>query len=70
MSFGVGRKKLHDALRTLRVRHQEVRREWNDSIARSFDAKFIDGLDTRVSAAVSAMERMQEQLDHARRECS
>lgn len=70
MSLGVGRKKLHDALRTLRVRHTEVRREWDDRVARAFDAKFIDGLETRVSAAVSAMERMQEELDQARRECS
>lgn len=70
MSLGVGRKKLHDALKTLRVRHQEVRRDWDDRVAHAFDARFIEGLDARVSAAVSAMERMQEQLDQARRECS
>ncbi|MCA9305579.1 MAG: hypothetical protein KDA16_03550 [Phycisphaerales bacterium] len=70
MSLAVGRKKLHDALRTLRVRHTEARAEWDDQVARVFDSKYIDGLDTRIAAAVTAMERMQELVQQARRECS
>lgn len=70
MSLAVGRKKLHEALRSLRVRHTEARAEWDDHVARAFDAKYISGLDSRVAAAVTAMERMQEQIQQARRECS
>lgn len=69
MSLSVGKKKLYDALRVLRVRHAEVRAQWDDQSARAFDARYIDGIDSRVSAAVSAMERMQELLDKARQEC-
>ena len=70
MSLGVGRKKLHEALRSLRVRHTEVRTEWDDQVARAFDRKYMDGLETRIGAAVTAMERMQELIEQARREGS
>ncbi len=58
-----------DAMTVLKARHADVRSQWDDRAAHEFDARYIEGLDSRVRAAVSAMERMQELLEKARQEC-
>jgi hypothetical protein len=69
MSLSVGRAKLLTALKELRTRWDRVRRTWDDPVSREFEKEFIEPLDGKVRAGVSAMENMYELIIQARKDC-
>jgi hypothetical protein len=70
MSVSTSRTRLVSSLKELLGRWDRVRAQWDDPVRREFEAEFIAPLDGKVRSGVSAMERMQELLDRARKECA
>ncbi len=69
MSLSVGRAKLVQGLKELTVRWERARAHWDDAMADDIEKTVIDPLEPRVRATVSAMEKMNETLARAKREC-
>jgi hypothetical protein len=69
MSINVGRTQLTSAFKELNVHWREVREHWSDAKAEQFEQDYLSQLEPGVRAALTAMERMAEVLEKARREC-
>jgi hypothetical protein len=61
---------LSAALKTLRLLWEETRAGWSDAVSRDFEANQWETLETRVVAALRAMDRLAPVLMQAKRECS
>jgi len=61
---------LNAALKTLRLRWEETRQGWSDAVSRDFETNHWETLETRVVAALRAMDRLAPILMQAKRECS
>ena len=61
---------LNAALKTLRLLWEETRAGWSDAVSRDFEANHWEVLETRVVAALRAMDRLAPVLMQAKRECS
>lgn len=69
MSSGVSQARLKDALKELRIAWYKVRQSWDDAAARQVEQEFLMPLESRVNTTISAMGRLMEVMDAARREC-
>jgi hypothetical protein len=69
MSLSVGRAKLVQALKDLQTRWHKTRLQWDDPMSEDIEKVVIDPLEPRVRATVTAMEKMVETLERAKREC-
>ena len=69
MSLTVGRAKLVQGLKELTVRWEQARAQWDDAMAADIQKSVVEPLEPRVRATVSAMEKMNESLSRAKREC-
>jgi hypothetical protein len=61
---------LNAALKTLRLLWEETRAGWNDAVSRDFEANHWETLETRVVAALRAMDRLAPVLMRAQRDCT
>jgi hypothetical protein len=61
---------LNAALKTLRLLWEDTRAGWQDSVSRDFESYHWETLETRVVAALRAMDRLAPIVIHAKRECS
>ena len=69
MSVGVGRAKLIGATKELMLRWDKARQHWSDDQARTMQDEFLEPLERTVKSAVSAIERVAQVVERARREC-
>lgn len=69
MSLGVPPARLKDGLKELRIAWGRTKEEWSDQASIKFEQEFIATIDSKVHAAITAMGRLSEVLDAARREC-
>lgn len=69
MSIHAGRAKLHENFKQLTRRWQQTQRDWHDPASRAFERKHLTPLEADVRAAATAMARMAETLQRARRDC-
>jgi uncharacterized protein YukE len=70
MDVGTDRAKLHDKLKELRVRWQQVQQDWDDPVRREFEETHMAALEARVQTALRAMDQLATALRQARHECS
>ena len=70
MSLNAAAVELTNALKTVRLLWEDVRAEWDDPVARDFEARWWGPLDSQVRAVVGAMDRLTPVLNRAREECS
>jgi hypothetical protein len=61
---------LSAALKTLRLLWEETRAGWNDAVSRDFETNHWNSLETRVVAALRAMDRLAPVMMRAQRDCS
>jgi hypothetical protein len=70
MSVTGGRIKVQVALKDLHVKWDQVTEHWRDDVARSFQETTLDPLEGQVRAALSAMDKMRDNLHRIRTECA
>lgn len=70
MDIGTDRAKLHNRLKDLGVRWQEVRAVWDDAVRREFEEGHWAALEARVLAALRAMDQLATVMAQARHDCS
>lgn len=69
MSVSSGRIKALVALKDLSAKWTLVREHWNDEVARHFQEATLDPLDGQMRAAISAMDKMRENIHKIKSEC-
>lgn len=69
MSLSVGRAKLTQGYKELTVRWEKARAQWDDAMSEDIEKSVIEPLEPRIRATVSAIEKMIEVLNRAKREC-
>lgn len=68
MSVSSGRVKVQVALKDLLAKWDQVRLHWNDQVARDFHDATLGPLDGQVRSAMTAMDKMRENLHRIRNE--
>lgn len=68
MSVSGGRVKVQVALKDLMAKWDLVRQYWNDDIARHFQEVTLDPLDGQIRSALTAMDKMRENLHRIKNE--
>jgi hypothetical protein len=69
VSLGSSRTRLNGALKELKVRWGEARARWDDVQSRDFEKQFLEPLEPKIRATLSAMEKMEGLLARVRRDC-
>jgi hypothetical protein len=64
-----GAAKIASAFTTLRAHWEDTKEHWHDDNRRRFEENYIDPLEPQVAAALDAIGRLTEVLEHAEREC-
>lgn len=64
-----GRGQLSKAMKELSLRWSEVRMNWDDSVRRGFEDRYLVPLQMDLRTAVGAMDHMAVLLQQARRDC-
>ena len=70
MDLSAGSAKLHFALKTLRIRWEEVQGDWKDAVRVDFEENHLKPLELLMSATLGAMGRLDQVLAKAQKECS
>ena len=70
MDITTYRAKLHNQLKELRARWQEVRDAWDDPVRKEFEEGHWVALEARVLAALRAMDQLATVMTQARHDCS
>ena len=69
MSVYESRGQIAKAMKTLMLRWQETRSDWDDSVSSAFEKNFLEMLEMDVKNAMGAMDQMSSVLQQARKEC-
>lgn len=69
MSASVGQAKLLDASRKFSLQWQRARDHWRDVAAARVQQELMDQLPSRMQTAMSAISKISELVQSARREC-
>lgn len=69
MSINVAQGRLQQVSRDLMLHWRETEDMWNDPKSKEFEMRYLAFLESRCSAAVSAMHKMNDILQQARSEC-
>ena len=69
MSLNVARTKIMTSLKELNLKWDQVRRSWDDSVAKEFEETHIVPLEGQARSAVSAIENMTQIVARAKSEC-
>ena len=70
MDLSTGSAKLHFALKNLRLHWQHVQMEWNDAVRKQFEEQYVEALETQISSTLGEMNRLEQTIQKAHRECS
>ena len=70
MNLSTGWIELNSALKTMRLRWDEVKADWNDSVSRDFEENHWQPLEAQVVATLRAIDRLAPVLAKAQQECS
>ncbi len=70
MNLSTGWIELNSALKTMRLRWDEVKTDWNDSVSRDFEESHWEPLEAQVIATLRAIDRLSPVLAKAQQECS
>ena len=70
MDISADRAKLHNRLRDLAARFEDVKSIWDDSVRREFEEGHWQALDAHVQAALRAMDQLATVMVQARHDCS
>jgi hypothetical protein len=70
MNVNIGVLQLHSALKTLRLRGDDARLIWTDSVRRDFEDNHWEPLVAQVMATHRAMEHLAQIVGIMRQECS
>ena len=70
MDITTDRGKLHNQLKDLRARWQQMQDIWDDSVRREFEENYWDVLELRVQTALRAMDQLSTAVIQARHDCS
>jgi len=69
VSLSTGRTKLDGAMKTLRLRWQEVQEAWNDPVRHDFEEHYWAPVEPAIAATLRAIDRLDQILCRARQEC-
>ena len=69
MKLNTGRTQLYSAIKTLRLRWDETKPNWTDSVCKSFEEEYYLPLDLQVSSTLQAIDRLSGTLAQMRQEC-
>ena len=64
-----GRGQIAKAMKELNHRWEETKGDWDDSVSRGFEKRFLIPLEMDMRAATSAMDHMAQVLVAVRRDC-
>jgi hypothetical protein len=64
------RAKLHNQLKDLRARWQDLQAIWDDSVRQEFEEGHLEELEARVRTALRAMDQLATVMIQARHDCS
>ena len=70
MHLDTGWTELNAALKTLRLRWDEVKTTWDDPVRCEFEEQHWEPLEQQVVAALRAIDRLRPILTKAQQECS
>jgi hypothetical protein len=70
MNVNIGILQLHSALKTVRLRWDDVRLVWSDSVRRDFEDNHWEPLGAQVMSTQRAMEHLSQIIGQMRQECS
>ena len=69
MSLNVSQSLLQQSTRELTLKWQNTRDRWDDDVRRQFQERYLEPIEPKVRAALSAMNDMQDLVQQARRQC-
>ena len=69
MGMHEGRARLHKSTKELLMHWMETKSQWNDSNARTFEAKYLIPLEQDEKQAVGAMDYMAQVLQKIKHDC-
>lgn len=69
MSLGVSKGLVVDAAKKLKAAWLKTRRDWDDDMAKRFEAEFLDPLPSKIKSAVDGMDNLAAITARAEREC-
>lgn len=69
MSLTAGRNRIEYAMRDLMIKWAEATEKWDDVKAREIHDRHLILLEPKVRAALAAMEKMEDLLAKAKRDC-
>jgi hypothetical protein len=70
VDISTDRARLYNQLKDLRARWQEVQDIWDDPVRREFEEGHWAEMETRVQAALRAMDQLATIMAQARNDCS
>lgn len=65
---GTGR--LHESMKSLRLRWNETQEVWDDVRRREFEAQYLTPLESQLTSTLEKMRRLAQVFAQARQECS
>jgi len=70
VDISTDRAKLHNQLKDLAVRWEEIKGTWDDAVRREFEENHWEVLAARVQAALRAMDQLATVMTQVRHDCS
>jgi hypothetical protein len=70
MNVNIGLLQLHSALKTLRLRWDDARLVWSDSVRRDFEEHHWDPLVAQLMTTHTAMEHLSQVVGQMKQDCS
>ena len=69
MSLATGRYQISSAMKTLTLRWDQTCMSWRDVVRRDYTVRYWNMLEGQLPALLTAMDRLDQVLATARREC-
>jgi hypothetical protein len=70
MNLSSGWIELNSSLKTMRLRWEEVKTDWHDTVCRDFEKNHWIPLESQVVSTLRAIDRLAPVLAKAQQECS
>jgi hypothetical protein len=69
MSLETSRFQLFSALKTLRLRWDDVCRQWDDAVRRDFEDEFWNHVEPGVATTLAALDKIAQVIGRLRQDC-
>lgn len=69
-NLSIGRTKLQNSLKNLKLKWEVVASQWNDDVRRHFEEEFLVGIDPKIQNVVQGIDQLLQVLAKAESECS